>query len=370
MKNNLQDKLKQVINASGRMTKLGVSTQTPYVQSMMKYATDNYFVIDDLYEKAGESIAEMIGVTDVVITSSASAGIVFTVASLICGDNPKLVTDLHNAKCKSSKREVILPKGQSIDYGVPVSTMLELGGGIVIEAGSVNKVTKANVEASISENTIALMYIKSHHCVQKNMISLEDMLELSRKYNISLILDCAAEEDLKKYYDAGADFVVYSGSKALCAPASGFVLCKDQKMAKNMRLQYYGVGRSMKVGKENIFGLVAAIDEYLNSPHKSAVGIDDLKQFIVDINKIEGIDASLSQDEAGRQIFRAKVHFDKDKFGNDAVQVNKLLQSGNPAIYNRDHEANLGYLSFDPRPLQSIDELNKILIRIKEIGGV
>lgn len=368
MKTNLQPRLRKIVNASGRMTKLGVSTQSKYVQECMLYGSNNYFDIDELYVQAGSYIAEILGAEDAVVTSCASSGIVFTIAGLICGSNHRLVENLHIEKDNISKREVILPKGHSVNYGAPVHTMIELGGGKVVEVGNANKVTKLDVESYISDKTLALFYVKSHHSVQKNMISIEEMYNLSQKYNIPLIIDAAAEEDLKTYYKQGADFVVYSGSKALCGPSSGFVLCRSKKQANNLRKQYYGVGRSMKIGKENIFGLVAAIEEYYKEK-EPIINMEDLQALVDKFNKVEGLSATIAQDEAGREIYRCKLHVDEKVFGISGYNLNEKLKSGNPGIYCREHEVNLGNLSFDPRPLTSKEDLDLIYETVLKIGG-
>lgn len=369
MKTNFKDKLKKVINASGRMTKLGVSTQSNYVQEMMIYGSSNYFDIDQLYKESGEEIANLLNAEDAVVTSSASAGIAFTIASLLCKDNDNLVENLILNKEKIVKREVIIPKGHNVNYGAPIHTIIESAGGKVVDAGSANKVTKKDVEGYITENTIALFYVKSHHAVQKNMVSIEEMVELSKDYDIPLVIDAAAEENFTKYYNMGANYVIYSGAKALSGPASGFVLCDNKDNAKNMRKQYYGIGRSMKIGKENIFGLVAAVEEYVkNKGYKSKVTKEDLEELAKNFNDIEGLSAKIIQDEAGREIFRCKLNVDEGKFGMNAFTLNKKLNESNPAIYCREHELNLGNLSFDPRPLSSKKDLLIIYEAIKKIG--
>ena len=368
MKTDLQSQLRKIVNASGRMTKLGVSTQSEYVQEAILYGSNNYFDMDELYVKAGSYIAEMLEAEDAVVTSCASSGIVFTIAGLICGSNHRLIENLHIEKDDIKKREVIIPKGHSVDYGVPVHTMIELGGGKVVEAGNANKVTKLDVESYINENTIALFYVKSHHAVQKNMISIKEMVELSKKHEIPLIIDAAAEEDFKTYYKQGADFVVYSGAKALCGPSSGFVLCRSKEHSSNLRKQYYGIGRSMKIGKENIFGLVASIEEYYEVK-KSIISMEDLQELVDKFNKVEGLSAVIAQDEVGREIYRCKLHVDEKAFGISGFDLNEKLKSGNPGIYCREHEVNLGNLSFDPRPLTSKQDLDLIYETVLKVGG-
>ena len=361
----LSNKIANVINASGRMTKLGVSTQSSGVKEAMMYGADRYFLIDDLYVEAGREVASILGVEDVVITASASSAIAITVAGLICKDSEYLKVRLPREKEKISKREVVIMKGHNVDYGVPIETMIELGGGKVVEAGWANGISEQDMIGCINENTIAIMYVKSHHCVQKNMLSFEQVLEIGKKCNVPVIVDAAAETDFTKFYHAGAEFVIYSGAKTLLGPTSGFVECRCVEHAKNIRSQLYGIGRAMKIGKENIFGLVEAVDEYINGEVKMAVTYEQLDDFISEVNKIEGLSAIKSQDESGRPIYRAKVSFDKEVYGYSAKEMIEMLSKNTLPIYTRVHEANLGNLSFDPRPLNSADDFCMILDALK-----
>lgn len=361
MKTSFKESLRRVINASGRMTKLGVSTQSPYVIEMMKYGAENYFVMDELYKEAGAYIAEMVGAKDAVVVSSASAGIVHAIATVICGNNDYLVQNLLTELININRRAIILPMGHNVNYGAPIHAMIESGGGIVKAVGSVNLVTDQDVETAIDDNVAALMYVKSHHTVQKNMISLQSMIEIGKRHNLPVIVDAAAEEDLSLYYNLGADFVIYSGSKAILGPASGFVLCRSHEDAINMRKHTYGIGRSMKIGKENIFGLVGAIEEYVQKNRKPIINHDDLLGACNRINQIVGLRAIIEKDEAGRAIERIKVTFDKEQFGMSAVEANNKLQAMNPSIHSRDYQKNLGSLSFDPRPLGSLEDLDTII---------
>lgn len=370
MSNKLENRVRKAINASGRMTKLGVSTQSDSVKEAIVYGSSNYVLINELYTEAAACIADMLNAPACTITSSASAGIVLSIASLICKDNNYLTVNLHNQLSKISKREIVIPKGHSVNYGVPISTMIELGGGITVEAGCANDVSKKDVLGSINENTLALMYVKSSHSIQKDMVSFEEMVEISKERSIPLIVDCAAETNMNKFISGGADYAIYSGSKAIEGPTSGFVLCSSLERANWMRNQNYGIGRCMKIGKENIYGLVQAVDNYINSPKEMVVSYEDLDEFIEKVNQIDGLTAIKAQDESGREIYRAKVHFNKEVYGYNAQEMIKILESENPAIYTRNYEAVLGYLAFDPRPLLSKEELAYIVKRLVEIKEV
>ena len=355
--------LQKVINASGRMTKLGVSTISKGVGETLLYAASNYILIDSLYEFAGKKIGGMIGCEDACVTSSASAGIALSVASLLCKDNLSMVHHLFDELPRISRRE-----GHNVDFGAPVAEMIQLGGGKVVEVGYANGSRQEDIEHAVNENTLAVFFVKSHHCVQKDMVDVQDVVKLANRLHVPCIIDAAAEEDLSRYMAMGADMVCYSGAKAIEGPTSGFVTCKTTELASNMRLQYKGIGRAMKIGKEGTMGLLQAMKEYLNGEHKPVVTKEHLIPFIEKINRIPGCDASLIQDEAGRDIYRAKITFHKETYGYSAKEMISRLQEGEYAVYTRDYQANIGSLAIYPRPLNSLDELEYIYKRISEIG--
>ena len=365
-----QNGIQGVINASGRMTKLGVSTISDEVGETLVQAAQNYDLIDELLEWAGLKIASYLNCEDVCVTSSASAGMALSIASLICKDNITRVRGFQESVDNASKREVILLKGHNVDYGAPIDSMIHLGGGIVKEVGYANKSTAEDIIDAISDKTLAIMFVKSHHCVQKNMVDVKTVIDIARKYNVPCIVDASAEEDLCKYNALGADFVCYSGAKAISGPTSGFVVCRRHEDANNMRLQYKGIGRAMKIGKENCMGLVKAIEIYQkNHGYVPNVNIDDLKAFAERVSTIEGLKASIIQDEAGRAIYRCKIDVDEKVYGINAKELIKCFAKGNPGIYVREHLANLGSIAIDPRPLKSTEELNEIyntLLKIKK----
>ena len=189
--------LKRVINGSGKMTALGVSKVSDTVVETMREAGQNFVVIDDLIDRVGEIISKVTGGEDTCVTSSASAGIALTVAGLITGKNIDLVEKMPNSV--GLKNKVIIQKGHSVNFGAPIPTMVRLGGGVPVEVGYSNEVRTEHVEEAIDENTVALLYVKSHHSVQKGMLSIEEMAEIAHKYSLPLVIDAAAEEDIQKY---------------------------------------------------------------------------------------------------------------------------------------------------------------------------
>ena len=360
--------LKRVVNASGRMTILGVSTLSDEVAQAAIAGGQSYVVIEDLIDKAGEIISRYTGGVDSCVTSSASAAICLPIAGLITKGNKVLMDRLPNSDGLAN--EIVIQKGHSVHYGAPMPTMIRLGGGVPVEAGTANEVVPEDIEGAITDKTVALFYVKSHHCVQKGMVSLEVMRDIAHRHGLPLMVDAAAEEDFRKYIALGADLVVYSGAKALEATTSGFVTGKKQYIDW-VKKQYHGIGRPMKIGKEGIMGLLKALERYENKDHEKEVreNREKVRYLCEEIGKIPGLKAQEIQDEAGRAIYRARVTLDPAvEIGCTMEEINRQLRQGNPSIYARTEFLNLGKIDFDPRPMVEGDK-ELIVKRLKEIIG-
>ncbi|MCX8683949.1 DgaE family pyridoxal phosphate-dependent ammonia lyase [Gilliamella sp. B2889] len=358
--------LKKVINASGRMTILGVSTPRAEVVDTVSHGLNEYFEIKDLVDKTGQYIAKLLNVENAVVVSCASAGIAQAVAGLIVKDDRDLLFNLHSSD-KYVPREIIVPKGHNVNFGAPIGTMVSLGGGIVVEAGYANECKPEHIESLINPDTAAILYVKSHHCVQKSMLSVAQTATIAKKYNIPLIVDAAAEEDLQAYYQQGADVVIYSGAKAIEGPTSGLVIGRHQAI-EWLKLQSQGIGRPMKVGKEGILGLTKAIELYINDP-KQETGqemVSKMTPFIEKLNSIDGISAKVVWDGAGRDIARAEISFDSKVIGKTAIEMIELMKQGEVAVYFREYKANEGKVDADVRSVTA-EQLDIIYNKIKKI---
>ncbi len=155
------------------------------------------------------------------------------------------------------------------------------------------------------KTTAAILYVKSHHTVQKNMISVEEAWEVAQKNNIPLIVDAAAEEDLQKVCKISQTLRFIVVQRAIEGPTSGIVGGK-RNYIEWLKVQLHCIGRSMKVGKETTFGLLQALDEYREKKDKSEQEKESL-QALMSLKDIEGVNVTIVQDEAGRAIFRARI---------------------------------------------------------------
>ena len=340
-------KLRKVINASGKMSILGVSTMTEKVIMAMNEGAGNFYIMEELHREAGAIIADHLHTESALVVNSASSGIALAVAGLITAQNQAAFLDIFN-EAVFPAREVVLMKGHHVDYGAPVGLMIETGGGKVREAGYANGCTIDQLRASITNETICLLYIQSHHCVQKGMPSMKETAHLAREMGLPLIVDAAAEEEWEVYCRY-ADIVIISGSKALSGPTSGIIAGKRQYI-EAIKVHQSGIGRAMKVGKESIIGLLEAIKQYDTEKISSNDQLEMLELFNV-LKEHPGITVSIHQDAAGRKIYRARITVDEEKAGVSAMEITTRMKAGDPAIFTRDYQANLGSFEIDPRSL-------------------
>lgn len=357
--------LARVINASGRVTVLGVSTISDKVAEAAVAGGQSYVVIDDLIDRAGEIISRYTGAEDSCPTVCASAAIAISIAGLISKGKKSIMDRLPDSAGLAN--EIILQKGHVINFNAPIETMIRLGGGVPVEAGTATEVVPEDIEEAVTDKTVALLYVKSHHCVQKGMVELPVMIDIAHRNGLPLIIDAAAEEDFRKYVAMGADLVFYSGAKALEATTSGFVTGKREYVAWAKK-QYKGIGRAMKIGKEGIMGLLAALEQYEKKDKEAEVAgnVEIVKYLCEEINRIRGLRAEMIQDEAGRAIYRARVYVDSREAAMTAEELDRQLKDGDPTIRCRTEFKNLGMLDFDPRPLVAGDK-ELIVEKLKKI---
>lgn len=340
--------VERVINASGRMTHLGVNTLSDSVLEAMATAGRNYLDVDQLKRATGRRIADLIGAEDATITTGAAAGIPLMVAACIAGDDLTRVQALPDAMGRPN--EVLIQAGHQISFGAQVTQLIRLAGGQPHPIGTVSSVSEAHLTGAIGPNVAAFLYVQSHHTVHKGMLSLERCIELCIEHGVPVLVDAAAEEDLTRFVQSGADLVTFSGGKAIGGPTSGIVAGRPD-LVKACRAQNAGIGRPMKVGKEALIGLWMAVTAYVQrdiqaEKERCSAIVDELLEGFGKVARTQRLD-----DEAGRGIERAGVVLEPE----EAAQLVVFLRDGTPPIHPRGHLVNQGIVAFDPRPLAEGD---------------
>ena len=253
-------KVRRVVNALGTSTIVGANTAPPEVIAAATEALATNCEIDELQSAACRVIAKATGAEAGCVTSSASSGIAIAVAACMTGADLSKIARLPDTEGLAN--EVVLQQAHDVNFGAPISQMIRVAGARVIRIGTANHCDEFHLRGALSERTAAVLYV-----VNGAVTSTGDLLPLDRCVAIAgaagapLIVDAAAEPDVRPFLSAGASIVICSGHKAMGAPTSG-LLCGRKELIRACYLQNWGIGRAMKVGKEGIAGLIAAVERW------------------------------------------------------------------------------------------------------------
>jgi D-glucosaminate-6-phosphate ammonia-lyase len=338
--------LRPIINVSGTMTALGASIMVPEAIAAMAAIGPEFVEIDELQRTASRVIARLTGGEAGFVTASCASGIAVSVAGAMTGDNLLAVERLPDTT--GLKNEVPIQVGHMVSYGAPVDQSIRLAGGTVVAVGTVSSAYSYQLEHAINERTAAALYVVSHHTVQYGMIHLDEFCSICRARGVPVIVDAASEYDLKGFLARGADIALYSGHKFLGGPTSGIVAGRKD-LVRAAYLQNRGIGRGMKVGKESIAGVMAALEAWDRRNH---AGIRAGERAALELWRealapMRGVSTSIEPDPTANPLDRLKVEVLPES-GFTASGLAAALAAGDPPVIVRDHEAELGYFFLDP----------------------
>ncbi|MDH6709087.1 D-glucosaminate-6-phosphate ammonia-lyase [Kitasatospora sp. MAA19] len=358
-----------VVSAQANSTPLGSCTLSDGVIAAMANAARHQVNVDQFWDSAGRFLAKATGADAACPATGAAAGVAISVAACIVGTDLLGVQRLPDAGGR--RNEVVLQKGHSISYGgAPIGQMIALGGGWAVEVGGVNETLAGHVAGAITPRTAALVYVTSTtHAVHRKGVGLDEMVAMGRERGVPVIVDAAGEEDLRGWAASGADLVIYSGPKVMGAPTSGFI-CGKADLIAACRAQYNGIARPMKVGKENLLGLLQAVEEFTSgsAEERAEAQRTRMTRLAERLQRIPGLPVRVLQDESGRGIFRVLMDIDGHPSGWSAERLVKELVGSTPSIYLRDFKMHLGQLEVDPRALTAEGE-ETVALRLEQLLG-
>ncbi len=321
---NYQDlKVNPIINACTTMTYLGGSLMPDEVTSAMIEASRSFVNIRELHQKVGEHIARLTHNEAAYVTTGCAAAIVLSLLGIKTKGDTKRIDLLPQ---DPQTDEVLIQNTQLIPYFPAIS----LAKCQAVYVGSKSKVTRDEFISKINDKTIATLFVAGAH-LNHGGLNLEDVIEICKPRGIKVLVDAAAQlppvENLWKFTnDLGADVALFSGGKALLGPQSSGLMVGSKDIiewARAVGAPNQTLARSMKVGKEEIMGLTAAIERYLNLDHK-AQWEDWSKQVDYWIKELEGHEnlsvTRAEENEAGQPVPRCLVKV-KNLNGKDAEKV-------------------------------------------------
>jgi L-seryl-tRNA(Ser) seleniumtransferase len=328
--------VKKYINGCATLTSMGGSRMPPVVLQAMAEASRHFVNIDELQEKAGQKIAEWTHNEAAYVSCGCAAGMVLSTAACITGLDPEKRARLPYSD--GMKNEVIVHRSGLVGYAFAVRQ----AGGKLVEIGSEKGAVPADLEKAINENTAAIM-VFYRTVGMTGQIPLEQQIEIARRSGVPLIIDAAAQlppvENLWKFTHMGADLALFSGGKGLCGPQSSGLIVGRRDLIEACAFNACPrgfIGRPMKVGKEEIIGLMTAIRWYLDIDHEKLLQTyeDQVAWVVQAFNAHPAIQARRSfPSEAGQPYPRAEVIFDEDKLGIKLDEILRRLSDGNPPVF-------------------------------------
>jgi uncharacterized pyridoxal phosphate-dependent enzyme len=323
--------IRRLINANATLTKLGGSLMPPEVRQAMMDAAESFIDLHELQRKVGEKLAEITHNEAAFVSSGAAGGLALATAACITGTDAALINRLPHLD--GLKNEVIVHHTQRNGYDYAVQQT----GARLVEIGTDAGTSPADLEAAINSRTAAIFWFQGTMTTPGD-IALAQVIEIAHAHGVPVIVDAAAQlppvSNLWTFTQMGADLAIFSGGKDLRGPQSSGLVLGRKDLIDAMRMHgnpNQAFGRPMKVGKEEMMGLLAAVQRYLTLDHDAREAYCEMavECWCDGLNDLPGVTATRDfPNEACQPLPRTKVVF-ADRLGADVVNA---LLDGDPAI--------------------------------------
>jgi D-glucosaminate-6-phosphate ammonia-lyase len=332
--------VRPIINAQGTTTTLGGSMMLPEVAAAMVQASGSMVLMSELNDSAGEMISQLTGAEAGLVTAGAAAAMLVQAAAVMTGNDTQKVKQLPDTQ--GMKNEIlILDHHKEIGY---LQAWRTAGATLVvvsIDPDDSAAEAVSRIVDSASSNTAAIGYIASRWLRPDPLGFLPALTKAAHSAGIPVIVDAAAmlppATNLRRYSGEGVDLVCFSGGKAIRAPQSTGILAGSRELIEDARLNAApnsGVGRSAKVCKEEIVGLMTALQLYVERDHEAEERIWRARAEIVatTLKDVPGVRAAVLQDDHSRPVPETAIFFEEGYRGPTGEQVAQLLLEGEPRI--------------------------------------
>ena len=317
------------INAAGTYTDMTASLMPPEVMAAINYASKQFVPLTELHDRVGERIAALVKAEAAMVSAGAASAMTLGTAGVLTGGDAKKIVDLPNLA--GMKSEVIMQKSHRFGYDHAVRNC-----GVTI----VEVETAAELEAAISPKTAMMLFYNNNNSL--GQIRDEEFVRLGKKHGVVTMNDCAADvppvENLWKFTAMGFDLVAFSGGKGIRGPQSAGLLLgrKDLIAAARANAAPNGnsIGRGMKVNKEEMVGMLAAIERFVKLDHAANDREYQRRAEVIlkSLARIDGVTASITVPEVANHVPHVKVVLDTAVTGITGQEISKQLREGTPSI--------------------------------------
>ena len=362
--------VRPLINCATTYTRLGGSIMAPHVAQAMADASNVFVNLFDLQASIGDRLAQLTHNEAVYVSNGAAAGLSLATAACITGEDVSLMARLP-METAGLKNEVVVHRSQRNWYDIAVRQV----GVKLIEIGHTLETFPWELEAAINERTAAVLYFAGTH-LNRNTLPLEYVVERAHARGVPVIVDAAAQvppvENLWRYTnEIGADVAIFSGGKNLAGPQSSGLAVGKAAIIRAMRLNgppHQRIGRAMKVSKESMVGLLAAVEHYLSIDHdeESRVWGATVDQWLESWEERAPESAVITRgdiNEAGEPIPRIILRL-KPGASVDRDRLVEILRHGDPGIEVVLHDPES--VAFSPH-LVKADEVEQVTRRVSQV---
>lgn len=321
-----------VINCEGTMTMLGGSLPHPELEAVMTMAGHHFVSIPDLEVAAGNRIAQMLKLPEgytALVTSGAAAAIQSGLAGILTGGQEAFIRQLPDLT--GMKSEVIIQK----THRNPFDHQLRSTGVKLIEIETVDE-----LRGAVNDRTAMMHFTNFANAAGK--IKVDEWARLAKQFNIPCMNDAAADtppvSHLWDYAVMGYDLITFSGGKAIRGPQCAGLLIGRKELVANALLNNSPhedtIGRSQKVGKEEIVGMAKALELFLAEDHDALAKEwqGRLENISHEITKVPGVSTSFFVPDIANHVPHMQITWDESKISLPPQQASKLLRASNPSI--------------------------------------
>lgn len=350
--------VKPFINAWGTITAKSGSLMHPEVIEAYNYASQQFVDLNELQDKVGERIAEMLNCEAAMVTAGAASAMTLGAAACITGKDQKKIRVLPNLP--GEQLEVIIQDTHRFGYDHAVRNtgvkMVEVNG-------------PGEMEEAINEKTVMMLFFNA---AGEHSVSREQFVEIGQRNNVPTFIDAAADvppvENLFNYIEMGFDLVTFSGGKAIRGPQSAGLLFGRKDLIEAARLNTVPhsntIGRGMKVNKEEILAMMVALEKYLERDHEKDWEEWENRVAIIDeaVSSVESVETDHYVFPVANHVPHLSIKWDREIINISPPKLRENLENGYPSIvtFGGDESVEISVFMMQP------EEVGIVADRLKE----
>jgi len=335
------------INCCSVRTMHGGSLMLPQVRDAMAEASRHFVNLDELMEAAGQRLAELTGAEWGIVTCGSAAAVALGTAACVAGNDP--VKMLRLPFTDGMVNRVLIPKTQRFAYDQAVR---------MIGCHLVEIETRDDLDKALAEPVAMVVLLgKQEHL---GSLRLEEIAAVVKPRGIPIMVDAASEhlEWPSPWLTRGADLVVYSGGKFLRGPQTSGLLLGSKRLVQaawSNASPHQALGRPMKVSKEDIIGVLTAVEHWFEERDHAAERqkwYDDLAVIAERVGTLHGAGGEIIEPSGVDRVPRLRVYWDRWQYPLAGLALRQRVLEGEPRIMLDDNSATENSIDVDPFQLQ------------------